>query len=132
MNVLSVLLPIKHNMEKILLLFSIITLFASLSKAQTSFDFEPGQCMLLTGKGPGQDGSINPFYGQECIAVVENIGECLFYITNYRLLILRCQFQAERVISSKSYCASQSKTSLARVVSAKIAGTSPFRLAVTS
>ena len=67
-------------MKKIMILFSLITITAGLTQAQTSFDFEPGQCMLMTGKGPGQDGTINPYYGEECIAVVENIGNCLFYI----------------------------------------------------
>jgi hypothetical protein len=31
--------------------------------------------MIMTGKGPGQDATINPYQGQNCIAVVENLGE---------------------------------------------------------
>jgi len=34
---------------------------------------DPSTNMLMTGKGPGQDGSINPFAGQDCIAVAENL-----------------------------------------------------------
>ena len=43
-------------------------------QAQTEFEFEPYQTMLMTGKGPGQDGTINPYYGQDCIAIVGNMG----------------------------------------------------------
>lgn len=48
--------------------------------AQTEFELDPRQSMLMTGKGPGQDGTINPYDGQDCIAVVENIGERTFSI----------------------------------------------------
>lgn len=34
----------------------------------------------MTGKGPGQDGTINPYYGQNCYAIVRNIGERAFSI----------------------------------------------------
>lgn len=36
--------------------------------------------MLMTGKGPGQDGAINPYYGKECIAIVKNMGESDFSV----------------------------------------------------
>lgn len=34
----------------------------------------------MTGKGPGQDGTINPYFGQECTAIVMNTGERPFSI----------------------------------------------------
>ncbi len=30
--------------------------------------------MLMSGKGPGQDGAINPYYGEKCVAIVKNLG----------------------------------------------------------
>lgn len=48
--------------------------------AQVEFDLEPAQSMSITGKGPGQDAAINPYYGQNCYAIVENIGKKEFSI----------------------------------------------------
>jgi len=48
--------------------------------AQTEFDIEPSQSMIMTGKGPGQDATINPFEGEDCYAIVENIGKRQFSI----------------------------------------------------
>lgn len=42
--------------------------------AQTEFEIKPSQGMLMTGKGPGQDGTINPYAGEDCYAIVENLG----------------------------------------------------------
>ena len=50
------------------------------ASAQTAFELDPRQSMLMTGKGPGQDGTINPYDGQDCIAIVENIGKRPFSI----------------------------------------------------
>ena len=36
--------------------------------------------MIISGKGPGQDGAINPYLGRESIATVENIGENPFEV----------------------------------------------------
>ena len=55
--------------------------------AQEYFDLEPGQSMLMHGKGPGQDATINPFQGQDCYAIVENTGGQPFSV--------RVQFQGE-------------------------------------
>lgn len=49
-------------------------------KAQTEFVLEPCQSMIMTGKGPGQDGTINPYIGQDCYAIVKNIGKREFSI----------------------------------------------------
>ena len=48
--------------------------------AQNEFELDPNQSMLMTGKGAGQDGAINPYYGQDCYAIVENMGESDFSI----------------------------------------------------
>ncbi len=48
--------------------------------AQTSFELAPNQSMLLYGKGPGQDATINPYDGQDCYAIVENFGEVPFTV----------------------------------------------------
>lgn len=36
--------------------------------------------MSITGKGPGQDATKNPYDGQNCFAIVENIGKREFSI----------------------------------------------------
>lgn len=66
-------------MIKSLLAISFLMLCAE-SMAQTEFLIEPNQSMIMTGKGPGQDATINPYFGQECYAVIENIGEREFSI----------------------------------------------------
>lgn len=48
--------------------------------AQSEFELKASQSMLMTGKGAGQDGAINPFYGQDCYAMVENLGDSGFSI----------------------------------------------------
>ena len=61
----------------------IIVLFLSTcttTYAQTEFDLKASQSMLMTGKGPGQDGAINPYYGQDCYAIVENMGSKEFSV----------------------------------------------------
>ena len=48
--------------------------------AQTEFLLEPSQSMIMTGKGPGQDATINPYFGQDCSAIIKNIGKRTFSI----------------------------------------------------
>jgi hypothetical protein len=36
--------------------------------------------MLITGKGPGQDAAINPFSGENSLAVVKNLGTAPFSV----------------------------------------------------
>ena len=50
------------------------------SFAQTEFTLDPSQSMLMTGKGPGQDATINPYDGEDCYAVVQNLGKRTFSI----------------------------------------------------
>lgn len=62
----------------ITLIFSIA--FTPLMFGQDTFELEPSQSMLMTGKCPGQDGAINPYSGQDSIAVVENMGNDEFEV----------------------------------------------------
>ena len=65
----------------VVIIILLITLFTNHeSFAQTKFELKPDQSMLMTGKGPGQDGAINPYYGQDCLAIIKNIGKSSFSI----------------------------------------------------
>jgi|GEM_PF-72454 len=44
------------------------------------FVIESSQSMIITGKGPGQDGAINPYLGKKSIAIVENLGKHEFSV----------------------------------------------------
>lgn len=50
------------------------------SFAQAELELKPNQSMSIAGKGPGQDGAINPYLGQDSYAIVENIGKNEFSI----------------------------------------------------
>lgn len=67
-------------MKTYIFLFSLTYFSLEEVKAQTEFVLEPTQSMIMTGKGPGQDATYNPFYGQECFALIENNGEREFSI----------------------------------------------------
>lgn len=67
-------------MKTLILLFCLSFLAQSNALAQTKFKLEPSQSMIMTGKGPGQDATINPIEGQDCYAIVENIGKRKFSI----------------------------------------------------
>ena len=67
-------------MKTIILVISLILAAQLEVIAQTEFVLEAPQSMLMTGKGPGQDGTINPYAGQDCFAIVKNIGERAFSI----------------------------------------------------
>ncbi|AZQ43904.1 hypothetical protein [Nonlabens ponticola] len=67
-------------MKTLILLTIISVAFMTSATAQTEFELEPTQSMIMTGKGPGQDATINPYTGQDCIAVIENIGKREFSI----------------------------------------------------
>ncbi|OIQ30335.1 MAG: hypothetical protein BM564_02905 [Bacteroidetes bacterium MedPE-SWsnd-G2] len=48
--------------------------------AQSEFVIEPSQSMIMTGKGTGQDATINPYFGEDCVAIIKNIGKRQFSI----------------------------------------------------
>ena len=59
-------------------LLSIFTLFSiCLSTAQEPLilELDGSQSMCIAGKGPGQDGAINPYLGKDSFAIVENMGK---------------------------------------------------------
>ncbi len=71
------------NMTTLKTLFAILCLtFLTQyeAAAQTDFELDPNQSMLMTGKGPGQDAAINPYLGEDCYAIVENTGNQEFSI----------------------------------------------------
>jgi hypothetical protein len=67
-------------MKTIILVLSLIFATQLEVIAQTEFVLEPSQSMIMTGKGPGQDGTINPYAGQDCYAIIKNIGKRQFSI----------------------------------------------------
>jgi hypothetical protein len=67
-------------MKTLILVISLMFLTQFEMTAQTEFVLEPSQSMIMTGKGPGQDGTINPYFGQDCYAIVKNIGKRQFSI----------------------------------------------------
>ena len=67
-------------MKTLILTIAVILLIQLDVTAQTEFVLEPSQSMIMTGKGPGQDATINPYEGKDCFAIIENIGKREFSI----------------------------------------------------
>ena len=67
-------------MQKLILIFAFTTLLQVCGTSQAVFDLDPQQSMLITGKGPGQDGAINPFSGEKSTSIVKNLGEHPFSV----------------------------------------------------
>lgn len=67
-------------MKTLIFTTSLILIVLYQVQAQTEFVLEPSQSMIMTGKGPGQDGTINPYFGQDCYAIVQNIGKRYFTV----------------------------------------------------
>ena len=65
---------------KFLFTISISLLLLSSCSNDSIFEFDGTQSMLMTGKGPGQDGAINPFFGQASIAKVRNLGDNILQV----------------------------------------------------
>lgn len=57
-----------------------LLLALSCGSKSTVIDLPASQSMLITGKGPGQDAAINPFSGENSIAVVNNLGTAAFSV----------------------------------------------------
>jgi hypothetical protein len=66
-------------MKKFTLIAILILSCQLIVQAQTVFELAPKQSMLITGKGIGQDATINPFAGEDCYAIVKNIGNEIFF-----------------------------------------------------
>lgn len=70
-----------HKLVTTLLLCGVISLFSiEDTSAQVEFELKPSQSMSITGKGPGQDAANNPFEGEDCLVLVENIGNLRFAV----------------------------------------------------
>ena len=67
-------------MKTLILVISLVFLTYFEITAQTEFVLEPSQSMIMTGKGSGQDATINPYFGNDCYALVKNIGKRQFTI----------------------------------------------------
>lgn len=66
---------------KNLIVLGAFLLLGSLSlQAQVEFELSPDQSMLMFGKGPGQDATINPYEGEDCYALIKNLGAVPFSI----------------------------------------------------
>jgi hypothetical protein len=66
---------------KNLIVILCVTLFTQyVTFTQAEFELKPSQSTAITGKGPGQDATKNPFEGNNCYAIVENIGITEFSI----------------------------------------------------
>ena len=64
-----------RTMGRLFLFFFMLSFGGGAAYSQDNiFELNPSQSMLMTGKGPGQDGAINPFTGQKSIAIVQNLG----------------------------------------------------------
>ena len=67
-------------MKKLILASCLLFLLYFEVSAQTEFVLEPSQSMIMTGKGDGQDATINPYFGEDCYGIVKNIGDRPFTI----------------------------------------------------
>jgi len=67
-------------MRTSVIVIAVILLAHTRGFAQTRFTLDPAQSMIMTGKGPGQDATINPYLGKDCYAVVQNTGKLTFSI----------------------------------------------------
>ncbi|MCH2195406.1 hypothetical protein [Kordia sp.] len=68
-------------MKKYVYLLAMLFAFQSYAqKDKTVFELNPSQSMLMTGKGIGQDGAINPYKDGNSIAMIKNLGENEFSI----------------------------------------------------
>ena len=67
-------------MKKSILLLLLMLFVSYSSYGQDIIKLDGLQSMCIAGKGPGQDGAINPYLNQDSIAIIENIGENPFSI----------------------------------------------------
>lgn len=69
-----------YYMKTFILLIALLFLTQFEVQAQTEFVLEPSQSMIMTGKGPGQDATVNPYFEEDCYALIRNIGKREFTI----------------------------------------------------
>ena len=81
-----------------------VLLFNAYAYAQEEniFKLNPSTSMLMTGKGPGQEGSINPFADQDCVAVVANLANTPFSVRIQQKGIILRTFAVEKKRNEKN------------------------------
>lgn len=67
-------------MKKLILIIIQILSCQLMLHAQNVFELDPNQSMLISGKGIGQDATKNSFEGEDCYAIVKNIGKEIFSV----------------------------------------------------
>ena len=60
-------------MKSIFCLICLVVFTSLEAQAQTEFELTNSQSMLMTGKGPGQDATINPYDGEDCMAMLSHL-----------------------------------------------------------
>lgn len=59
------------NLHVLLIFFLVLS--GNMLGQSTVLELKPEQGMCITGKGPGQDGAINKYQNNDCIATVKNL-----------------------------------------------------------
>ena len=67
-------------MRTLFIVLMLFVMICSCSPSKTVIELKPQQSMLITGKGEGQDGAINPYRNQPSIAEVRNLGNTTFSV----------------------------------------------------
>lgn len=67
-------------MKRLLLSLTVLAISFTTQAQNQEIPLKENQSMGITGKGPGQDGAINPYYGQDSVAIVSNLGENPFSV----------------------------------------------------
>jgi len=68
-------------MKNLHVLLFVFLLASGTMFSQTSiFVLEPSQSMSISGKGPGQDATVNEYADNDCIATVKNMGKNSFEV----------------------------------------------------
>ena len=68
-------------MKKSLLLAILLILqILSCSSRDTIFVLKPQSVMSITGKGIGQDATINPYLGEDCLVIIKSLSDNPFVV----------------------------------------------------
>ena len=60
--------------NKLIMVTTLLWVNLSCMSHKIILDLAANQSMCITGKGPGQDGAINPYFGSPSYAIIKNIG----------------------------------------------------------
>ena len=56
-------------------IFTLLSIYFSTAQEPYVLELDSSQSMCIAGKGPGQDGAINPYLGNDSYAIVENMSK---------------------------------------------------------